>query len=41
MRICVTLIADGSTQAQVQVQGLSCPDIADPPLADIDATVDY
>lgn len=41
VRMCVTLVADGSTEVQVQIQSLRCPDITDPPFADIDATVDY
>lgn len=41
VRMCVTLVAEGSTDAQVTVEGLTCPEVQDPPFAEVDATVDY
>ncbi len=41
VRMCVSLVADGTTDATVTVERLECPDVADPPFADVDATVDY
>lgn len=42
VRMCVTLVADGTIDAKVTVKRLTCPDIAaDPPTIKVDATVDY
>lgn len=41
VRMCVSLVADGTTDAEVTVERLDCPEVADPPFDDVDATVDY
>lgn len=41
VRMCVTLVADGTTDAEVTVRRLTCPDTPDPPTIRVDATVDY
>lgn len=41
VRMCVRLIADGTSEVTVHVESLKCPQISDPPFPEVDATVEY